>query len=348
MVPPLVSIILGCYNVESLILHGMESVLRQTHSNLEIWLVDDGSTDDTGTICDQIATKDSRVHVIHQANGGLAAARNAGLQACQGDYVYFCDVDDVLESDVIATMVDLASKHETDMIVFSMDVHDKAGGTVDHIRFKDKLISSNDELKHCFCDDIFFSKHGNGFVWNKFYSASFLKRVNAQFGTERIQQDEAFNLRLYPHVTRLLLSSYKGYNYYLDPKTSTSARFVERKWEAITSVYHALLQFQHEWLGCASHFNEYIQKRYVNSLTNVIFYNFSSRICPWPSKRIIDKLNEILHTPEVQDIILSPAMKQLRTKDAILWHLLKKKKFYLLFFVEKCLFYISRTKGLFK
>ncbi len=94
---PAISVIVPVYKAENFLAKCVESILNQTFADLEILLIDDGSPDSSGTMCDKYAEQDSRVHVIHQENGGVSAARNAGMAAAQGDYLAFCDADDYLE-----------------------------------------------------------------------------------------------------------------------------------------------------------------------------------------------------------------------------------------------------------
>ena len=91
---PLVTVAIAAYNVEKYLRRGIQQVLNQTYENLEIILVDDGSTDNTAKMCDDIATEDSRIRVVHKENGGLGSARNVGIEQAQGEYLYFFDVDD--------------------------------------------------------------------------------------------------------------------------------------------------------------------------------------------------------------------------------------------------------------
>ena len=114
----LISVIIPVYNVESYLRECVESVINQTYENLEIILVDDGSTDSSGEICDEYLDKDSRITVIHQKNGGLSAARNAGLDACEGDYVYFLDSDDYIDSNALSSLIDIAEKEKSDIVFF--------------------------------------------------------------------------------------------------------------------------------------------------------------------------------------------------------------------------------------
>ncbi|MDR1953150.1 MAG: glycosyltransferase [Clostridiales Family XIII bacterium] len=101
---PLISVIVPTYNQEDIISRCARSILDQTYRNLEIILVDDGSTDKTGDICDSFACEDQRVHVIHKENGGTPDARNAGLAAATGDFVGFVDGDDYIAETMYETL----------------------------------------------------------------------------------------------------------------------------------------------------------------------------------------------------------------------------------------------------
>lgn len=96
----LISVIVPVYNVEKYLHKCINSILNQTYKNLEIILIDDGSTDNSGKICDEYALKDNRIKVIHKENGGLSSARNAGLDICSGDYIGFVDSDDYIAEDM--------------------------------------------------------------------------------------------------------------------------------------------------------------------------------------------------------------------------------------------------------
>lgn len=105
------------YNVEEYLTRCVDSILAQTYSNLEIILVDDGSTDNSGNICDACAQKDRRIKVVHQANAGVSAARNAGLAAATGDYIGFIDSDDWIEPDMYHRLLDNALKYKAQVSV---------------------------------------------------------------------------------------------------------------------------------------------------------------------------------------------------------------------------------------
>ena len=115
---PIVSVVIPVYNVEAYLCECVDSVINQTYKNLEIILVDDGSTDSSGKICDDYAEKDERISVIHQKNGGLSAARNAGLDKASGEYIYFLDSDDYVADNTLESLITIAEKDNSDIVFF--------------------------------------------------------------------------------------------------------------------------------------------------------------------------------------------------------------------------------------
>ena len=115
MMEPLISVIIPAYNIENYIERSLQSVCEQTYRNLEIIVVNDGSTDKTGEIIDQIAATDSRIIPVHKQNGGVSAARNTGLDIAKGDYIGFIDGDDIIDSDMYEFLINNALKHDADI-----------------------------------------------------------------------------------------------------------------------------------------------------------------------------------------------------------------------------------------
>ncbi len=115
---PLISVIIPVYNPGEHLRKCLDSIIGQTHRNLEIILIDDGSTDDSGKVCDEYAAKDSRVVCVHQPNGGVSNARNHGLSLAHGDYVNFPDSDDYLEPDSYEYLLKLMNEHQVDAVNF--------------------------------------------------------------------------------------------------------------------------------------------------------------------------------------------------------------------------------------
>lgn len=142
---PKLSVVVPVYNVEKYIGEMIESLQKQTLRDLEIILVDDGSPDNSGAICDEYAAKDERIKVIHKPNGGVGAARNDGLDAATGEWIVFCDSDDWVEADAFEKLILLGEKHEAD-VVFG-DANLVYGDTVQKTQFyKDEFVTSDRNL----------------------------------------------------------------------------------------------------------------------------------------------------------------------------------------------------------
>ncbi len=115
---PEVSVIVPVYNVEPYLRRCIDSLVNQTLQNIEIILIDDGSTDGCGAICDEYATKDTRIRVVHQENAGLSEARNAGIDRARADFLMFVDSDDWVEPEFCELPLMLAKKHKADLVMF--------------------------------------------------------------------------------------------------------------------------------------------------------------------------------------------------------------------------------------
>lgn len=127
MEQPLISVIVPVYKVEQYLERCVTSIINQTYKNLEILLVDDGSPDRCGEMCDEFAKKDSRIRVIHKENGGLSSARNAGLDIINGEYVGFVDSDDWIESEMYKSMLDLILEYKAQIVCCGIKKIDENG-----------------------------------------------------------------------------------------------------------------------------------------------------------------------------------------------------------------------------
>lgn len=122
-----ISVIVAIYKVEAYIKACLDSILSQTYVDFELLLVDDGSPDDCGTICDEYAHLDDRIRVIHQSNQGLSSVRNVGIREASGEYILFVDGDDTIHPDLIQEVANGASKFGSDIVIFSYQAVDVAG-----------------------------------------------------------------------------------------------------------------------------------------------------------------------------------------------------------------------------
>lgn len=127
-----ISIIVPIYNVEKYIRKCIESIINQTYRNIEIILVDDGSPDNCGKICDEYAKKDSRVKVIHKKNGGLSDARNKGTEVATGEYIMYVDSDDYIELSACEELYNIINAGNVDIVCYNFKKVDELGNTIDN------------------------------------------------------------------------------------------------------------------------------------------------------------------------------------------------------------------------
>lgn len=121
----LISVIVPVYNTEQYLVECLESILKQTYSNIEVILVDDGSIDLSGNICDQFARNDSRIRVFHKQNEGVAIAKNFGIKQARGEYIVIVDSDDMIDERMIQVLYDQARTHQADIVIGNYCIYDE-------------------------------------------------------------------------------------------------------------------------------------------------------------------------------------------------------------------------------
>lgn len=153
-----ISVIVPIYNVEPYLCKCLDSIVGQTYQNLEIILVDDGSPDNCGAICDEYKAKDGRIIVIHQENGGVAAARNAGLSAATGDWLGWVDPDDYIEPDMYEYLLTHALAHDADMAVCALRATVDGQEVLGWTPTQEKITVLNREqaVKRYFCQELHY------------------------------------------------------------------------------------------------------------------------------------------------------------------------------------------------
>ncbi len=164
----MVSIIVPVYNVERYLRECLDSVLAQTYQDWECIVVDDGSSDNSGSISDQYAGKDSRFHVIHKVNGGVSSARNLGLDVSNGEWIMFLDSDDEVLPDTLSDCVNVQNKNQTKIMFFHAELIDEDGKKMKDIETCKNIDSYNGKL---------YTKHILGgkvapVIWGKLYHKS--------------------------------------------------------------------------------------------------------------------------------------------------------------------------------
>lgn len=213
---PLVSVIVPVFRVENYIKECVDSIINQTYKNLEIILVDDGSPDKSGIICEEYAKFDSRIKVIHKTNGGLSDARNFGLEEVCGKYVLFCDSDDILEHVTVETVVDLAEKYNSDIVGFESVIFSEGKGQLRPIYHNTEEII---HLSSAQLAEKLLYKQIDCSVCNKLFNAE--KLVQCRFIKGRYNEDIIFLTQLLGECKNIIMTNYPFYRYRINPESIT-------------------------------------------------------------------------------------------------------------------------------
>lgn len=232
----LVSVIIPVFRVEDYLNRCVESVIRQTYSNLEIILVDDGSDDRCPAMCDEWKTKDSRIRVIHKPNGGLSDARNAGLKIVAGEYIYFLDSDDYIVDNAIERMVHAMIEHHADAVAFGYTKIDEDNQILSAVEFSEKKYEfSNQEDKLKFMYQSLLQYRLGWEAWNRMYKTSIIKDNNLWYepNKEIFAEDRCFNL-YYTLCSNNIFCLNEKLHFYLIRQTSIMGQ--NKEWKINESI----------------------------------------------------------------------------------------------------------------
>ncbi|MGN0653415.1 MAG: glycosyltransferase family 2 protein [Oscillospiraceae bacterium] len=194
-----ISVIVPVYNVERYIKQCVDSIINQTYRNLEIILVDDGSPDNSGKICDEYSFSDDRIRVIHKENGGHVSARKAGVGIATGDYITFVDSDDWIDTEAYAHAAEVIRSHGVDVFIFGLKRVSSVSTNYEHENLKEGLYNKNslyEEICKIDKQDLFYTKIITTVCWNKVIKADLIKsNINNVDNTIKIGEDAAL---IYP------------------------------------------------------------------------------------------------------------------------------------------------------
>ena len=221
----MISVIVPVYNVEKYIRACLDSIINQTYQDLEILLIDDGSTDSSGAICDEYAGKDERIKVVHKENGGLSSARNMGLDIAQGEYVGFVDSDDIIAPEMYEKLLQTMQMRQTDVCMCGCKITNEEGTVLMEDGFPNKFYVIDDILEEV----VLPLKTA---AWNKLY-------VRTSIGINRFPQgkihgeDLIFLLSFLTPQTTFSAIEEACYHYIKHSNTITTSRFSSRAFDEV-------------------------------------------------------------------------------------------------------------------
>ncbi len=263
MLEPLVSVVIPVYNVEKYLNRCVESVVSQTYNNMEIILVDDGSTDSCPVICDAWADKDRRIKVVHKQNAGLGMARNTGINNANGKYIFFFDSDDYVDFSTLRACVATAIEKNAQMVCFLCnDVYDDGRIDTNKSTLSDITSFKQNELLNVLLPSMLTYKLGVGIsACMKLFDLEVIKQNNIRFLSEReiISEDTVFVMDYMLHTTSAAVLPQALYYYYKREHSLTRTICLDRQ-----QKNDAFCEF------C----NEYIENK---GLPDIVKFNLAAR-----------------------------------------------------------------------
>ena len=280
---PKISIIVPIYNTEKYLDKSIQSLINQTFKDIEIILVNDGSTDNSRNICEYFKIKDKRIKVINKENGGPGSARNKGIEIANGEYIAFMDSDDYVEVDMYETMYNRINEYNCDIVVCQVNMVDEQGNIVlakDNKNVNGNIEHGEDAIKR-------YLKYGRWGPCDKLYKRELFENVNFIEGIT-CEEDNIVIIPILSKATKIVTIDNYFYNYVIRHNSTTNSKFSIKNFDSIY-VWESVLE-QSRYMGddILNLAEARLFRAYVHLINGVIknkAYDFNDEI-----NIIIDKL----------------------------------------------------------
>ena len=254
-----ISVIVPVYNVENYLSKCVESILAQTYKNIEIILVDDGSTDNSGKICDIFSQQDDRIKVIHKKNGGVSDARNMALDVATGNYLSFVDGDDFIAEDMLEVLYLNMLQNEAQVavchIIHSEDLNYKFENKSNKVTIYDRC----EAIKAIYTDTNFWC-----YPCNKMYKKSLFDGI--RFPTGKVYEDSFTTYKLLWKCDKVAYTERELYFYYKRPGSITESEFEESSLSVFEALDESIELFSRECIELCPIIKNYWANKYISRL----------------------------------------------------------------------------------
>ena len=280
----LISVIVPVYNIERYIGKCVESLIHQTYKKLEVLLIDDGSTDGSGYICDEYMHRDKRIKVIHKPNGGLSDARNRGLDNIEGDYVMFVDGDDYLDINMIQEMVEVERKTNADICMSNIIHVDKNGNltTMYKNKYKDQTVINNFEAMRLLTTEVKVSTS----AWAKLYKVELFHTI--RFPVGKVHEDQFIMYKIFAKVHSVAFAKRANYYYLYRSGSITNCGFIPERMDDIEACEERLFFFKRYYPKLVRYARGHLFHR-------AVWTGYLAFESDYKSKKIENKLDKICH-----------------------------------------------------
>ncbi|MDY3791078.1 MAG: glycosyltransferase family 2 protein [Oscillospiraceae bacterium] len=286
---PLISVIIPVYNVEKYLNASVESVMAQTLTDIEIILINDGSSDRSGEICRRLAERDSRIKVIDKPNGGVSSARNAGLESSSGEWIYFMDSDDIIEPDTLECAIKKADETGTDVCFFDYDrVCENLTETKRSLADKDEVVKNTN------CYRAMFSFNYFGSMCNCIIKADIIRgavRFNEKI---EIGEDQLFKFECFGRISSYSYVPQVKYHYMI--RSGSALNTVRTDYICASDMLYEGMMSVKEKYDFPDYAERFINTVYMQYFHKLIMNTFSPQNkCSLSHK--LDIIDSFTHTP---------------------------------------------------
>lgn len=279
----LISVVVPVYNVENYLAKCLYSIIGQSYSNLDIILINDGSTDNSVNICEEFAARDSRIRLVNQDNQGLSGARNTGISLIRGKYVTFVDSDDWIDIDYVETLYNLIIKHDADVSVVSFVYEEQietSDGVVERtrVRYNDGQVLIYDS--HSALRELCRDKVLQNFAWGKIYKSSLWLDNDIRFPLGKLYEDIFTASEIFVRVSKVVVYNVTRYHYRMRGGSIVNGKTWISQFDLITAKRlqtelcvkcGAFPQMPRVYMRHALHFiNQYNIMPHINSTSDMI------------------------------------------------------------------------------
>lgn len=231
---PIISIVIPVYKVEEFISSCIESILVQSYNDFELLLIDDGSPDKSGAICDEYAVKDKRIKVIHKENAGVGAARNTGILNAKGDWIIFVDSDDYIDQGMLQSGVAaIYNNPEVDAVLFynrKDNVETGKQEIIDRVFCFSKIATS----KELFIESNYFEKASC--IYSKLYKRNLIEKYGIRFASTPVYEDVLFNMNYFTYAKSIFFIDKFFYHYMIYPSVPSLTRSIKKPYDILKTT----------------------------------------------------------------------------------------------------------------
>lgn len=290
-----ISVIVPVYNAEKYVKRCIDSILNQTYKNLEVVLVNDGSTDKSGYICDMYAKSDDRIKVVHQLNKGVCVARNTGIKESSGEYILFIDSDDWIEYNTLEILMNNVKFEDIDILIYGYKME-----FIQKDNKKTKIVTPEKKFYKTVLDylddfNIYRTNGLFGYCWNKIYKADIIRKNKVFFEEYAFAEDLYFNFKILPYCRDIKVINDSFYHY-MHQSEITLSKVKKDEITAMNQIYDKTVEFLKK-MNSYENNKEYISTKYIENMMSYILNDI------FKSNYRVNKIKNLYNSARVKNSI---------------------------------------------